>query len=285
MVGAARHRSRDRRARAAVDLRSGRLLAQWLNVEPADEFVTACHDATGGNPFLITELARELAARGAAPSRDEAATVATAAPDSVARSVVARLDAAGPAAGALARAVAVLGDGVPLNHADELADLDRTAATSAVQRLVDIGILRRSERLRFEHPLVRDAVYESIVPVVRGTMHRRAADILEAPRRRHRASRRASAGQRAGRRCGRSSARCAARRRSPSGAAPARRPRTIWPVRWPSRRRPEDRADVLADLGWCEFQCGRPDAERHLREVIAHGDAAPEPRARAATTS
>ena len=79
-----------------------------------DALCRACHGATGGNPFLLSELARSLAAG------DEAGA-AVHSPERVTREIGARLDRLGAAAGALARAAAVLGDGVSLRRAATLA--------------------------------------------------------------------------------------------------------------------------------------------------------------------
>jgi predicted ATPase len=90
------------------------VVGAWLGTEPEPEFVAACHAATAGNPFLLTELSRELAGRGIEPTRAEAAAVAAVAPGTVAQSVMARLAHQPEDITSLARAVAVLGDDVPL---------------------------------------------------------------------------------------------------------------------------------------------------------------------------
>ena len=86
------------------------LVATQLGSEPDRRFSDACRTATGGNPFLLRELLRELAAEPVA-SRDEALSrVREVAPPTVARAVLLRLVRLGEDACALARAVAVLED-------------------------------------------------------------------------------------------------------------------------------------------------------------------------------
>jgi len=96
------------------------------DAEPA--FVDACHDVTGGNPFLLRALLDELAGDGTAPSAHAAERVRTASPASVQRSVLVRLARLGPAAVGLAQAVAILERDADLADAAALAGADRGAA-------------------------------------------------------------------------------------------------------------------------------------------------------------
>ena len=72
---------------AAVD----RLIAAELGAAPHGEFSHACNRATGGNPFLLTEVLRTLRTRSVAPNADGADEVASLGPEPVARSVRQRL--------------------------------------------------------------------------------------------------------------------------------------------------------------------------------------------------
>ena len=142
-------------------------------IADADEaFCRTCHDVTGGNPFLLTETARAASVEGAG---DPAAVR----PDSVARSVLGRLEQVAPPVRALAAAAAVLGKSGELRHAALLADLDLEAAEAAAARLVDIGILDDGDgQLRFVHPLVRTTIYEARPRTERSSAHRRLARAL-----------------------------------------------------------------------------------------------------------
>src|SRR5205823_2048744 len=59
------------------------LVAAALGDDAAAPFCDACREATGGNPFLLRELLRELAADGVAPRREHAPLVRQLAPPTV----------------------------------------------------------------------------------------------------------------------------------------------------------------------------------------------------------
>jgi DNA-binding CsgD family transcriptional regulator len=141
-------------------------------------FCTACREATGGNPFLLSELLRELAADDIAPTRGQAPIVRELAPPAVARAVLLRLARLGPDAPALARAVAVLGDGTTVRRASSLAGLADERADDVADALARADILTADRPLAFAHPILRSAVYADIAPGERGRAHRCAAALL-----------------------------------------------------------------------------------------------------------
>lgn len=155
-----------------------RLVAAELGAAPDAGFGDACRDATGGNPFLLRELLRELAADGVEPAAGSAPLVRQLAPATVARAVLLRLARLGDEASALARAVAVLGDGASLRRAAALAELDEERAAPLAGELAAVGILGGEPPLAFAHPILRAAVYGEIDHAQRGHWHRRAADLL-----------------------------------------------------------------------------------------------------------
>ena len=83
-----------------------------LGTDPDDAFTAASHRATAGNPLALNELLRELAEAGVAPTAAAGGTLEDRPPPRLARGIVARVTRAGPAAERLARALAILGDGV-----------------------------------------------------------------------------------------------------------------------------------------------------------------------------
>ncbi|MDE3133288.1 MAG: AAA family ATPase, partial [Acidobacteriota bacterium] len=149
------------------------LVRERLEADAEAQFCVACSRATGGNPFLVGELLADLATRGVAATAADAELVEQVSPESVRRVVLGRLERLGPAAGALAQAVAVL-EHAGVREAAELARLDQAAAVAAADRLLSAGILT-AEPLTFVHPLLRLAVYEQIPPARRADDHRRAA--------------------------------------------------------------------------------------------------------------
>jgi DNA-binding CsgD family transcriptional regulator len=157
-----------------------RLLAGEFAVEPSDRFVVACHRVTGGNPFLVGEVVGSLRADEINPDDAAASRMTQFGPRSIARAVSLRVGRLGPAAGELARAVAVLGDGAPLRHAAALAGLRLQDAAAAADRLAEVGILERGTPLRFVHAIVRAAVYDDLPAAERGLRHAEAARLLSA---------------------------------------------------------------------------------------------------------
>src|SRR5215469_16937607 len=93
------------------------LLAWAFETVPGDEFAESCHAVTGGNPFLVRELIETLRADGIGPGKAGAERVAGLGPRSVAQQLALRIARLGPAAGELARAVAILGDEAALRNA------------------------------------------------------------------------------------------------------------------------------------------------------------------------
>ena len=156
------------------------LLTQEFGTAPAEPFAAACHAVTGGNAFLLRELIQQLRADGIGPGDEVAAQVAALGPRSVARAVALRVARLGPAAGELARAAAVLGDGAQLRHAAALAGVDLADAAAAADGLAGIGVFEPGTPLRFVHPIVRTAVHEDIPQAGRGLRHAEAARLLAA---------------------------------------------------------------------------------------------------------
>jgi ATP/maltotriose-dependent transcriptional regulator MalT len=146
-------------------------------MDPDRSFVTACFDATKGNPLFFRELLATVKAEGIAPTASEASRVLEVAPESIARSVSRRMRRLAPEAADLARAIAVLGDGAELPTAAQLAGLDSVDAAAAAVALGWAEILT-VEGLEFVHPVVRAAVYSELSPVERADQHRKAATLL-----------------------------------------------------------------------------------------------------------
>jgi DNA-binding CsgD family transcriptional regulator len=156
----------------------GKLIAATLGEMPAQRFTEACHDATGGNPFLLREALRELATDGVAPTAEHAGLVDGLAPATVSRAVLLRTARLGKDAVELARAVAVLGDEVPLRLAAELAGLSHDRVSELATQLTDAQILARTRPLAFAHPILRAAIYGDLGPTAAAAAHRRAAQLL-----------------------------------------------------------------------------------------------------------
>jgi DNA-binding CsgD family transcriptional regulator len=230
-------------------------------------FARACHEATGGNPLLLAELAVELAMREVEPYDANADAVHALAPETLSAAVLVRLRRLGEGAPELARAIAVLGDGAELRHAAPLADLPVDRAIQLADALMGAGVLRREPGLSFVHPVVRVAMDADRPELERAEAHRRAAEMLMnegasmervAP---HLLAARPDNDSRA------VEVLLEAGKRALAGGAPDSAIRLL-------RRAldepppPERRADVLVALGRAEGAAGVPDAIERLKDAL-----------------
>ncbi len=159
----------------------GQVLEGAFEQPPPAPLIAACERATGGNPFLLTELAGELAQSHADPAELAIAAVDRAGPVAVRRSLLLRLGNLGDGAHRLARAIAVLGGEGDLRHAAAIAGLQPDPARAAADLLAAAGILEAEmPPLRMVHPLVRAAVAEDTPPSDRAASHRHAFAALAA---------------------------------------------------------------------------------------------------------
>ena len=134
--------------------------------------------ATGGNPLLLGELVKALDRERVPPVAAATARIDELGGRAVLRTVLVRLANLSVDAGALARAIAVLGDFADFALAADLAVLDPPAASDAASSLIGAEILADDTTARFVHPLVGSAVYEDIPAPDRGRAHAHAARLL-----------------------------------------------------------------------------------------------------------
>jgi DNA-binding CsgD family transcriptional regulator len=155
------------------------VLAQKLHgLEPDEAFCAALETATGGNPLFIGAMLDAVAREGTSPTAEHVPRLLPIGAQGVARAVGLRLARLPPAALALLRAAAILGDGAELRHAAALAGVEAGELGPAAAALVRLDLLRREDPLEFFHPVVRRAVYETLDVVERGAAHRSAAELL-----------------------------------------------------------------------------------------------------------
>jgi len=128
------------------------MLTRQLGDDVEARFVATCHAVTGGNPFLLHELAVELEAAGIEPLAINAAQIGALGPRCVANAVLARLGQLAPDAGRLAHAVAILGDGASLTDAANLAGIDPHHGSPRRRRHAHRRSARRRGRAGFRAP-------------------------------------------------------------------------------------------------------------------------------------
>jgi DNA-binding CsgD family transcriptional regulator/tetratricopeptide (TPR) repeat protein len=141
------------------------------------ELAAACHQASGGNPFLLRALLDELSELAVHRAPDPA-DVRVRRPEEISRSVLLRLGRLSRDASNLARALAILGGAATTARAADLAGVGHGEASSAVAALVAAGILTDTSPPTFVHPLVHGAVLGDAPEPVRAAWHARAAVLL-----------------------------------------------------------------------------------------------------------
>lgn len=247
-------------------------VAQLLEREAEDAFSRACHDATGGNPFLLDQLIRamreqDLPFTAASAERVESVTV-----PQLARATRARIARLEPEAAMLARSLAVLGGHASLELASELAGMTTAEGARAAEGLTRVGLVEFERVLRFRHPLLRAAVDTSVTPLERDAAHRKAASLLrerDAPPEQIAAHLLVAipTGTAADAQTLREAAARAAQRGAPASAVSLLR-RTLEETLTSA-----DRVEVLLELGDAERAAGKlPEAAESLREAVRLAD-------------
>jgi DNA-binding CsgD family transcriptional regulator len=254
----------------ALGLQSAATLIERAFDIPGDPaFIAACRRVTAGNPFAISELLGELRRSGAAPDAATAATLHALTPAGLERNVLARLGRLQSGALAVAHALAVLDDGAPLRQVAALSDLDLDPTAGAIDALAEAAILDEGQELRFVHPLLRTAVYESMSPRRRARLHSLAAALLAAESAVPEAIAAHllhcdPAGQQANVEHLLAAAQAALLRGAPGVAATHLRRALAEPP--PN----EQRGEVLAQLGRAESMAGDARAIEHLQAAYEH---------------
>jgi DNA-binding CsgD family transcriptional regulator len=242
------------------------LVRAALGDDAGVQLCRACAEATGGNPFLLSELLGEFRRDARAANAIDPQSVSRLAPERIAASVLLRVSRLDPQAPALARAAAVLGEQARLSLCAGLAGVDARKAASLAASLVDLAVLAGGEPLRFVHPVVRTAIYNDLTTAEQAELHARAARLL--------ADQRADPGTIALHLLAtppsgdcevvtmlREAARSALAGGAPDTAALQLRRALAEPPD------PADRPAVLFELGIAEHEIGDPAAPGHLREA------------------
>lgn len=253
------------------------LVSDVLGDEHGEALADACLKATGGNPFYLHELLLVLAENQGGSVEQRREQAASLAPDIVIRSLRVRVGRLGADAVALVRAVAILGDEVPLRRAAALAELTLTRASTASDALGAAHVLVASEPLGFAHPLIRAAIERDVPASERASRHLKAARILASD---GEGIERVAAHLLLGRAEGDGWAveqlRAAAGEARSRGAAASA---VAYLERALTEPAPEEmRAHLLAELGSAEAALGLPAADEHLTLAARASD---DPRIRA----
>jgi DNA-binding SARP family transcriptional activator len=143
------------------------------------------HEITGGNPYFLRELLRELDEEPEKTDgeRDLAQTLATIAPAGVRAVVDRRLDRLSERGREVLDATAVLGRDVSIDLLSNMCDVSAESVFDALEESLGARLLVEDfgdvDRYVFPHMLTRNAVYAAIEPQRRMRLHQRAGEALE----------------------------------------------------------------------------------------------------------
>jgi DNA-binding CsgD family transcriptional regulator len=152
-------------------------LARLSGVSMTRRDAERLHRHTGGHPLYVRTLLSELT-----PEQLTAPDGELPAPRSLASATIATLAELPPDALALASALAVVNQRIPLTTAARIAGIAQP--TTALEALLAAGLVSwaptRSQRpVQFAHPLYRTAVYDDLSPTRRQALHQAAAQVLD----------------------------------------------------------------------------------------------------------
>jgi len=139
-------------------------LAAILDAAPTDGLVDEVFDRSGGNAYLVEELAGVIREGG-----DPGAL-----PPSLRDVLLSRVDALSPDAQRLLRTASVAGRGVPDRLLAEVAGMSETELFTVLREAVENHLLlvdHTGHSYAFRHALTRDAVYADMLPGERGHLH------------------------------------------------------------------------------------------------------------------
>jgi DNA-binding CsgD family transcriptional regulator len=230
-----------------------------------DRLADACHEASGGNPFFLSELLRSLEAEPELPPPE---AIRTLRPDSIRRAVLLRLGQLGESARQLCFAVALLGHRATVELAGELAGLGPEPAVEAADALRAADVIRLAPGPEFVHPLVLGVVRGEIPPAQAAAWHLRASELLAA---RGAAPPELAPHLLASEPRARAKTVRALREAAASVLALGAPETAAGYLRRALAEPPPDaeRVDVLLELGRAEAALGAPEAPGRLREALA----------------
>ena len=150
-------------------------LAAILGGEPAPVVADEVFDRSGGNAYLVEEIAGVV--RDGGDPGDL--------PPSLRDVLLSRVDAVSPAAQRLLRTASVAGRVVPDRLLAEVAGMGEAELFAALREAVENHLLlvdHTGHSYAFRHALTRDAVYDDMLPGERGRLHAAYGEALERDR-------------------------------------------------------------------------------------------------------
>lgn len=154
-------------------------LEAHLPSERAKPLASQLRDETGGNPFLLQEICRDLGS----DTGWDAGSGSPRVPGTIRDAYASRLGQLDQPSREIVELSAVLGERIPVPLLLGAAPFDQETTLVCLERAVEGGLLGSVPGgldYRFAHALARQAVLDSIPPLRRSRLHARAGQALEA---------------------------------------------------------------------------------------------------------
>jgi anti-anti-sigma factor len=162
------------------------LLHSVWEQEAPEEWVTAIFERTGGNPFYLEEVAKDLSDQGAVVLRDGAWHFAPAIeiklPARIHDVILRRVARLSPISQDVIRLAAVLGQQFSFTDLTTIAEQPEEQLLESLDELLERDMLHEGEggsTIVFSHSEIQQIVYEELNPLRRRILHRRVAAALE----------------------------------------------------------------------------------------------------------
>ncbi len=156
-----------------------------LPAEEGDRLLTYLSKRADGNPFFVEELLRRLEGDGGIQRTEEGDRLGDLAgmrlPPLLRQVLDGRIARLSPPTQHLLTGAVVIGQQVPFSLWAAVMQADEEALATAVEEALEARIIELTaddDGVRFVHALIREALYEGIVPVRRGGWHRRVGEAL-----------------------------------------------------------------------------------------------------------
>jgi DNA-binding winged helix-turn-helix (wHTH) protein len=148
------------------------------------EIVTRLHESSNGNPFFLTQIAPRFDSLRRGGSGEEVhGELRLELPRSVREAITHQLAGLSPTCRELLTVAAVFGRDFTLGALELATEHSRHTVLDAVSAASEAGTIRESRdrigHFRFDHILVRDALYDSLSTVDRVNLHRLVGEALE----------------------------------------------------------------------------------------------------------
>lgn len=156
------------------------LIQSGFGLSPSAPVLAGVHDATGGNPFFVTEAVRLLAAEGRI---DDLGSGGLGVPEGVRQTIRQRVAAMSDDGRLVLSIAAVAGRQFSLAVLERCCELPAERIVELLEDAAARGLLAPIRidlgSYRFAHALVREALYADLSPARRLACHRQVGDALE----------------------------------------------------------------------------------------------------------